>query len=89
MNVVYGIVLSLLIIMSLSAVARSNAINTNSQNSSFVRQACVPNISKNKCQSCIQEQCERSPIIYNINYIFSISIYLFIDVNDHNVKTYT
>jgi len=47
--------MSLLIIaiLSLSAIARSDAININGQNRCIVRQACVPNISQNKQQSCI------------------------------------
>ncbi len=44
---VYSLVLSLLIIvsLSLSAVARSDAINTISRNSCIMRQVCVLNIS--------------------------------------------
>jgi len=38
---------------SLPAVARSDTIQTNSQNSWIIRQASVSNISQNKWQSCI------------------------------------
>jgi hypothetical protein len=52
-SLVYGLILSLFIMsynvsLSLSAVAISDAINTNGQNSCIIMQACVPNITQNK-----------------------------------------
>jgi len=51
---------------SVSCRYKQHHIRTNSQNNCIVGQAPVPNIYRNKWQSCIHSQRERSPLIVSV-----------------------